>query len=186
VSLPDKHLRVLDALRTFGKAGLGVLGPWTGMPRVELERVLGDLLERGFVKRVGDEFSLTLKGYAELNPSLARERALAILRKHEAAKSFRFYIDATTPTPYSAASLEELLTVVKIVDPRSVQYHLSNKHLSRWIREVIGDEDLADWVTDVEGKSPSLSPEESRKLLLDVLTVRVNDLREIASKTVVR
>ena len=114
MSLPDKHLRVLDALRTFGKAGLGVLGPWTGMPRVELERVLGDLLERGFVKRVGDEFSLTLKGYAELNPSLARERALAILRKHEAATDLR---EAFSDPRASRISLKETFLRAIIAPP---------------------------------------------------------------------
>jgi alpha-amylase len=72
-----------------------------------------------------------------------KRKAIAMeLRTVPPEDAFNFY----TPTAYTgftAYSLDDLCDLLNYVPRDSVDHHLKNKDLSRWVRDVLGDEALA-------------------------------------------
>jgi len=66
-----------------------------------------------------------------------------ILRRVTDREGFRFYIAVGEPTEETAVSLADFLTEIKVVDPRSINFHFQRKDFETWIRETLDDAELA-------------------------------------------
>lgn len=64
-----------------------------------------------------------------------------------------------------AANLKEFVKTANGVDDETWQFHLTNHHVSQWLREVVRDAELAMEVEDIE-RTKSLSAEQSREQIV--------------------
>ncbi|MEW6222209.1 MAG: glycoside hydrolase family 57 protein [Candidatus Hadarchaeota archaeon] len=75
-----------------------------------------------------------------------------LLRVLPPDKAFHFHEDGDY-IQLSAHSLEELRNSVLLASDKSVLFHLACKHFEKWVRFTVGDGELADTISKVEGKS---------------------------------
>jgi hypothetical protein len=75
-----------------------------------------------------------------------------LLRALPPDKAFHFHEDGDY-VQLSAHSLEELRNSMPLASDKSVLFHLACKHFEKWVRFTIGDGELADRISKVEGKS---------------------------------
>lgn len=81
---------------------------------------------------------------------------------------FQFYYGDDRPVGWIARNMENLLWCIAHVPIESIEYHLKNGHFSKWIREAIGDLELADEIIRIG----SLTGEEARRRLMSILENR--------------
>jgi hypothetical protein len=93
-----------------------------------------------------------------------------------ADKCFFFYtgIGPDEFTRLSACNLSDFREKVKKVDVKSLEFHIARGDIEKWIRNVLGDENLA---KEIEGvKWFRLSGEPLRNRILKVIDARVKEL----------
>jgi hypothetical protein len=66
-----------------------------------------------------------------------------ILRRVPEREGFHFYRNVGDPTGETAVSLVDFLSKMKVVDVQSISFHFHRKDFETWIKEVIGDAELA-------------------------------------------
>ncbi|MEM3608440.1 MAG: alpha-amylase [Candidatus Bathyarchaeia archaeon] len=76
---------------------------------------------------------------------------LRLLRIFPPDKAFHFH-ENDAYINLSAHSLEEFLEVLEIASERSILSHFKKRDFEKWIRYVIGDDELADEISRVEGR----------------------------------
>jgi hypothetical protein len=118
------------------------------------------LAQEGFLRKVGAGYGLTDKG----------KNAIKIGTIVSEDKIFSFYVGVDKPLGFSARSLEEFYRMVKQVCSDSLDFHLYRGDFENWIRQVIGDQILADEVA--AAKSSGLNGEDLRKALLKAIDDR--------------
>ena len=89
-------------------------------------------------------------------------------------QSFRFYRGFDQPMTETAVSLTDLFAKIERVDLQSVVFHQARGDFKRWIREVIGDRELA---TRLGRISQSLCGEALRVEILREIKTRMNQFR---------
>jgi hypothetical protein len=95
-------------------------------------------------------------------------------------RSFAFYIEVGVPTAKYADSLQDFRQRLLEVDPRSVAFHLEREDFQNWLREVVGDQELA---SDLSGlKGARLHPEELRSRVYEVVKSRCDELSTALAK----
>ena len=87
-------------------------------------------------------------------------------------KAFHFHEDGVYVN-LSAHSLEELGDVLPLASDKSILFHVACKHFERWVRFTIGDGDLADRISTIEGKTAT----DLRSRLHDTIKRRISELR---------
>ena len=110
-------------------------------------------------------------------PELAAKR---LLRQLPAEKGFTFFYDFARPTKISVHSLKEFQLSLKEVDIKSIQFHIERGDFARWIRQVVGDEKLADEIANLSDKK--LIGEALRKMILNTVKNRITELEQTAVK----
>jgi alpha-amylase len=110
-------------------------------------------------------------------PELAAKR---LLRQLPAEKGFTFFYDFARPTKISVHSLKEFQLSLKEVDIKSIQFHIERGDFARWIRQVVGDEKLADEIANLSDKK--LVGEALRKMILNTVKNRITELEQTAVK----
>lgn len=118
-----------------------------------------ELAQEGFLQRNDNAFRLTDKG----------KKALKITHPYP-DKSFHFYVDVEKPLGIYAQSLEEFYRQIKQVCSDSLYFHLYRGDFENWIREVLGDSELADEVGNL--KELKLEGEELRRDLIKTIDTR--------------
>ncbi len=93
-----------------------------------------ELAKSGFVKKVGNGYTITEKGKIALKLS-------ALLPSD---KKFSFYFGIDKPTGLSAGSIEEFYNIVSKIDASSLEFHLYRGDFESWVRTVLNDIELAD------------------------------------------
>ncbi len=73
-------------------------------------------------------------------PELRHKRALRILPPE---KGFTFYYDFSKPTKLTAHSLQEFYSILKMVDAKSIRFHMARRDFERWLIHVVGYRELA-------------------------------------------
>jgi len=131
---------------------------------VVFSKILSD-----FEKRVIERFE---------TPRLTAKR---ILRRVPAAKAFVFFREFARATPFIAFSLEEFHTILKSVHLQSVEFHAQRSDFETWVRQVIGDDVLADKLREV--CESGLRGEELRKALLETVQRRISELKSLAKSS---
>src|SRR3989304_3515423 len=70
-----------------------------------------------------------------------------ITRKVTPQEGFRFSRGIGDYTGQVATSLEEFAEMLRTVDSKSIEFHMERKDFERWIRNVFGEEELAQTVS---------------------------------------
>jgi alpha-amylase len=96
---------------------------------------------------------------------------LRLLRVFPPDKAFHFHEDGVYIN-LSAHSLEELLEVLEAASDRSISYHFKKGDFERWIRDVIGDDKLADEIKGIEWRDDA----DLRRRLIDRIKSRLSSL----------
>jgi len=105
-------------------------------------------------------------------PELRHKRAL---RRLPPEKAFIFYYDFSRPSGLAAYSLQEFYSILKIVDERSIRFHMVRGDFERWILQVVGCEDLARNISKLRGiRDVKLL----RRRLLETVEKKIKELEE--------
>ena len=98
--------------------------------------------------------------------------SLHILRVIPPDKAFHFY-EKGCYINLSAHSLDELNEALRLASDDSILFHNMRGHFEKWIRETLGDTELAEEVGKVKGKNAI----QLRQVLRDCVDQRLRDLR---------
>lgn len=72
----------------------------------------------------------------------------------EPEKAFRFYLSSEVFTGERATSLEEFAKRIRLIDIKSLKFHLARRDFERWIVNVFGDRQLAGEISELSKKKP--------------------------------
>lgn len=92
------------------------------------------------------------------------------------ANGFHFYTTIGDYCGVTAHSLEEFAGALRYVCSDAIAFHFERGDFQKWIREVIGDEELAQTMDDIKTCERHLSAESCRKELIDSVCVRILQL----------
>jgi hypothetical protein len=107
--------------------------------------------------------------------TLTRETANKILRKVTVQEGFRFFRGIGDYTGKVAMSLEDFAVDLRTIDLRSIEFHFQRQDFEKWIRNVLGDEELAKSLSQIR---MGLQGEKLRNELIMVVTKRVEELKK--------
>jgi hypothetical protein len=95
-------------------------------------------------------------------------------------RSFAFYLELGVPTGKYADSLQDFCQRLLEVDPQSAAFHLEREDFQNWLREVVGDQELA---SDLSGlKGLGLQREELRSRVYELVKSRCDELSSALEK----
>jgi hypothetical protein len=100
-----------------------------------------------------------------------------ILRSVPEEKSFHFYLAIGEPTGETAGSLVDFVGKLAAVNVQSVNFHYPRKDFQKWIREVLGDAELALRLGRIGRIRLGLRGEPLRSELIRSVKVRLNELK---------
>jgi hypothetical protein len=105
-------------------------------------------------------------------------KVLSILGSVPYEKGFHFFKAIGIYTGETATSLETFALKLQVIDADSVKFHFQRNDFEKWIKETIGDDELADTISR-RGELPQLPVEDLRQELLKILHTRIAELRRI-------
>jgi hypothetical protein len=105
---------------------------------------------------------------------ITEKQIQTILRRVPEEHAFHFYRGIDQPLGESAVSLTDLFKKIEKVGVQSVAFHQARKDFEKWIREVLGDGELA---MRLDRISRSLCGEALRAEILLEIKVRMNQFR---------
>ena len=101
-------------------------------PAQTIEKVQ-ELVDSGFVKKIGGGYGITDKGKAILN-------AITPVPKD---KAFHFYVGTDRPTAFSAETLKDFYEIAQQIDASSLEFHLYRGDFENWLRAALNELTLA-------------------------------------------
>jgi len=104
--------------------------------------------------------------------------ARRILRPIPIERGFTFFHEFARPTQLTVKSLDEFLSALKIVDVKSIEFHTERGDFERWIRQVVGDDTLADTLSALANEN--LKGEKLRTKTHGAVERRTNELKAMA------
>ncbi|MDH5532235.1 MAG: DUF5752 family protein [Candidatus Bathyarchaeota archaeon] len=110
-------------------------------------------------------------------PELSAKR---ILRRLPAGGGFTFFHEFDQPSEWTVHSLDEFYSILKVVSFKSIRFHTKRGDFERWLRQVVGDEELADEMAEISNEK--LSGKELRKRIVDVVKARIGELKKVPVK----
>jgi hypothetical protein len=105
---------------------------------------------------------------------LAEDKIQKVLRRVPDELAFHFYLGIDKPMGLAAVCLVDLFKKIEGVDVDSVAFHQARGDFKRWIREVLGDAELA---MRLDRISRSLCGEALRAEVLREIKTRMNQFR---------
>jgi hypothetical protein len=106
-----------------------------------------------------------------------RDKALLITSSVPVEKAFHFFTDLRKPLGVFATSIFEFAEELRKVDLKSLEFHMQRNDFSKWLREVIRDDWLADEFARLERYK--LSGEKLRERIAYTTEKRCKELAEI-------
>jgi hypothetical protein len=103
------------------------------------------------------------------NPAVHR-----MLRTVSEQEGFHFCVDIDRPTEKTAHNLAEFISIIKTVEPTSIEFHLKRGDFENWFAKIIGDNTLSARTAKI-GKDKN--GEELRNTVSNVVTKRYDELR---------
>jgi hypothetical protein len=110
----------------------------------------------------------------ERNQVQLSKRIVEILRTVPYEKGFHFYTAPEHFTGETATSLDDFEEKLQVVSTDSVNFHLQRGDFQKWIKDTLGDDQLAKRVNLVKLTLPT---EALRKELLTIVQTRITELR---------
>ena len=100
-----------------------------------------------------------------------------ILRRVLREEAFYFFSSIGNYIGESAASLEEFVSKIREVNPKSLEFHLYRGDFERWVDEVLGDAKLAEEIKEL--RSQKLIGENLQDRLYQTVLKRYNELKMV-------
>jgi hypothetical protein len=97
------------------------------------------------------------------------------------SQGFHFYRSVGFCIGITCCSLEELVDAVPKVCSEAVIFHFERGDFQNWIRDIIGDTELAQKIDEIKTCSRQLSEESCRKELTERIRIRILQL-EVAKR----
>ena len=91
-------------------------------------------------------------------------------------EGFHFYRELGDPLGTVSLSLSDFAETVRMVDTRSVNFHVKRQDFERWIRGVIGDAELSTRLGKIRRGTPR---ENLRKAIIQIVNRRLNELKKM-------
>jgi hypothetical protein len=111
---------------------------------------------------------------------LDRDQIARILGTLTQDKAFYFYEDVGRPTGDSATSLPDFCTKINTVASPSLSFHLKRGDFESWIKNAIGDTELANSITKIRKTKTAWKRDATlRKKLYSVIKDRVVELQDL-------
>ena len=101
-------------------------------------------------------------------------KIIEILRTVPYEKGFHFYTAIGNFTKETATNLDSFEKKLQTVSADSVNFHLQRGDFQKWIKNSLGDDELAERINSISMTLPS---EDQRKELLAIVQTRTNELR---------
>ena len=98
------------------------------------------------------------------------------LRVVPQAQSFHFYTAVGDYCGVSACSLEEFTNALQYVCSEAIVFHFERGDFQNWLRDVIGDNELAQRIDDIKMCERHLAAECCRKELVETVRIRILQL----------
>ena len=157
----EEQLNVLKVMsEVTSRIDMNTFAEMVGLnPSQTVER-MQDLVNSGFIRKVGGGYGITDKGRAILK---------AIVPVPQEA-AFHFYTGFGQPTGFSAESLKDFYEIVKRVATDALDFHLYRGDFENWIRATLKNEKLADELATL--KNTALKGEELRQEILKTIAKR--------------
>jgi alpha-amylase len=105
-------------------------------------------------------------------PELSAKR---ILRRLPAGGGFTFFYAFDRPTEWTVHSLDEFYSTLEVVSLKSIRFHIKRGDFERWLRQVVGDQELADEMVEISNEK--LTGKELRKRILGIVKARIGELK---------
>lgn len=157
----EEKLRVLKVMSEItSRIDMNTFAQMVGLSADQTVERLQDLVNSGFIKKIGGGYGITKKG----------QNILKATKLVPEGTGFHFYSGFEQPTGLSARSLKEFYEIIKRVDKKALDFHLQRGDFENWIKIALGDPILADELAKM--KSSSLRGE----------TLRSNILKTMAAK----
>lgn len=137
------------------------------------------LEKEDFVKVSEEGYLLTEEGKNIIGfPKIDREKAKEILRTIAPENVFQFYADIDRPLRIQADSLLDLIEKIRLMDSRSLEFHIVRGDFKSWVH-FLGDIELEKRLDLIQ--ELSLSGDELRENLIQILKARYDELVIISS-----
>jgi len=157
----EEQLKVLKVMsEVTSRIDMNAFAEMVGLnPSQTVER-MQDLVNSGFIRKVGGGYGITEKGKAIL-------KAIKPVPKDTA---FHFYTGFGQPTGFSAESLKDFYEIVKRAAAESLDFHLYRGDFENWSKNALKDAILADELASL--KNATLKGEELRQRILKAIAAR--------------
>jgi hypothetical protein len=179
----EDQVTILKTIHDIGKATLLQIVQELGEPyTVEDMRVHLKLFEQEKLLNEVQEnpltYELSVLGLATIG--LLPEKAKNIVLSVPSDKCFFFYtgVGPDKFTKISACSLSEFREKVKKVDVKSLEFHVPRGDIEKWVKDVLGDDELAEDIGRV--RRLRLSGELLRNRIYQVIDSRISQLTSTA------
>ena len=111
-----------------------------------------------------------------MSQKLSKTEALRILRVVPFENGFHFYMANGVYTKVTATSLEDFSQKLDGVDAASISFHYPRGDFQAWIKNTLGDQELANSLCFVKA---GISEESLRRELLKILQKRITELKQL-------
>lgn len=108
---------------------------------------------------------------------LNKDLVSKVLRSIPESEGFHFYLAIGKPTGETAVSLANFVEKLAAVDVQSVNFHYARKDFEKWIRDGIGDAELAIRLGRIGRIRLGIQGVALKSEVLRVVKVRLNELK---------
>ncbi len=157
----EEQLKVLKAMSEItSRVDMHTFAHKVGIDTSQTLQCMQELVNSGFIKKVGGGYGITRKGQIIL-------KAIRPLQKEN---EFHFYTGLGKPTGFSAESLKDFYEIVKRVAPESLDFHLYRGDFENWSIAVLKDATIAKEIASL--KVECIKGEELRQRILKAIATR--------------
>lgn len=150
----DEQLRILKFMSEMtSRTDSNTFAQKVDLTSAQLMQHMQELVKLGYLKKVGEGFSITEKGKKILKTKKLLPENL----------KFHFYIAVGEPTNLYAISVQEFHDHVLKVDAASVEFHVYRGDFENWFQTAVGDKAFTEELAKFKKKN--LHGEELRKAL---------------------
>jgi predicted heme/steroid binding protein len=106
-----------------------------------------------------------------------KSKAEKILSSVSYEKGFYFFIDIGKKTGEPALNLSGLYEELRVIEPQSVRFHFRRKDFQNWVKDVLGDAELAQRIDMIK---TDLADQDLRNELLKTVLTRFTELQTLS------
>jgi hypothetical protein len=103
-----------------------------------------------------------------------------ILRTVPSHEGFHFFKALGDSTGKVAANLADFAEKLRTVDIRSINFHFPRQDFEKWLRDIIGDSELARRISRL---GREIHGERLRSEIIRIVRARMDELKEMQTKT---